>query len=228
MADILTATLGSPIPTEEEIEAARNCIDDTSFKMLEKLLKLGSPDIQFRGAILEAIVIYRRSPDPASLDRKNLKALREYFSNVLQHLHDLEKLLPPKGEHDSLQSNFLLRVILEQAFEGRDYLTFQTALNNFVKATKAANAKLTTQRVPPNLRLEAVKWLVRLLAEIFQERTGKDPRDHIQSNYTKSKYKGTFFHLANEILKRVGHRRENATQGRMIVKVLRPKVPRPV
>src|SRR5262249_13379282 len=100
---------------------------------------------------------------------------------------------------------------------------------HFVKATKAANAKLTTQRVPPNLRLEAVKWLVRELADIFQERTGQDPRDNIQSNYTKSKYKGAFFHLADEILKRVGHRRDNASQGRMIVKaLLRPKVLRPV
>src|SRR5262249_39067365 len=154
MADILIATLDSSMLTQDEIEAARKCVDDTAFRTLEELLELESPDIQFQRAILEAIALYRRSPDPASLDRKNLKALREYFSEVLQHLHELEKLLPAMGVHDSIKSNFLLEIISE-AFEGRDYLAFHTKLNDFIEATEAASAKLTKRRVPPNLQLEA-------------------------------------------------------------------------
>src|SRR5262249_38208674 len=202
MARILFATLGSPMLTSGEIESGRDWIDGALFKKLEKLLGLKSPDIQFQDGILHAIAHYRRCPDPALVDRKKLKALREYFSDVLEHLQGLEKLLPASGQHDSEQSNFLF-VIFDQITNSRqrfDYLTFKAALDRFLEVTEAANAKLTKQRVPPNLKLPAVEHFVCDLAEIFRERTGQDPQKHIKSDYTKSRYKGAFFQMANEIL----------------------------
>jgi hypothetical protein len=220
--------------TGHEIEAARNCISDDSFKKVEKLLGLKLPDSQLRRCILEAIALYRRSPNPAALDRKNLKALGEYFSNVLKHLRALQKLLPASGKHNLVQSNFLFAILeqgakTQRTFEGRNYLQFQKGLNDLVEATEAASVELAKRRVPPNLRLDATKWLVLQLADIFQERTGKAPREHIKSNYDKSKYKGAFFQMADEILRRVGHQQENATRGRMITRMLQPpKISRPV
>src|SRR5262249_49321683 len=133
MADILIASSASPAVTRDEIEAAHSCIDNASFRVLEKLLGLKSPDIQFQHAILEAIALYRRNPDPSSLDRKNLKALRKYLSDVLQHLHELEQLLLPSGKHAVVLSNFLLSILEHKAtstrrFQGYDFLEFRTAL----------------------------------------------------------------------------------------------------
>jgi|SRR5262249_6164990 len=235
MADIFVATLGSPMPTAKEVEAARKCITEASFKKLEKLLALKSPDKPFRKEALELVVIYRRHPDPAACERKDLKSIRAYFHDVLQHLQALQERLPGQGKHDLVQSNFLLEVLgqgtkTRRRCGGHDYLTFRTALNDFTEATQAASLEMTKKRLPPNLRLEAEKWLVRRLAEIFQKRTGRDPRDHVESNYAKSEYRGAFFEITDEVLRRVGHRQTNTTRGRMIRKVLEnwPKMSRPV
>jgi len=210
--------------TAHEIEAAGNCIGDASFEKVEKLLGLKPPDSQLRRCILEDIALYRRSPNSAPLDRKNLKALREYFSNVLKHLRALQNLLPVSGVHNLVQSNFLFAILKQaakaQTFEGRDYLQFKKALNDLIEATEAASVELAKKRVPPNLRLGAAKWLVWRLADIFHERTGKNPREHIKGNYAKSKYQGAFFQMVDEILTRVGLKQQNVTRGRMIEKVL--------
>ena len=230
--DLLFAVQAIQTPTRNEIEAAATRIGHASFKKIEKLLGLSAPDIELRSRIVEAVVLYRRWPDPAASERRDLKVIRKYFFDVLQHLKALQARLP-EGNHDLVQSNFLLRV-LEQGtktrrrFEGRDYLSFRSALNDFTEATQAASVELTKKRVPPNLSLAAEKWLVWQLAEIFQERTGRNPRDHVKSNYDKSKYRGTFFEIADEVLQRVGHQQVNTTRGRMILAVLLPKTSRPV
>jgi hypothetical protein len=232
MVDILVASFASAAVTRDEIEAARSCIDNASFRMLETLLELNSPDIQFRHAILEAVALYKRSPDPASRARKNLKDLRGYLSDVLQHLHALEGLLPASGEQNSnfLYAIFGQGVATRRRFEGQDYLAFRMALSHFVKVAEAAKRGLKKDRVPPNLHLEAEESLVRQLAEIFQDKTGRNARNGIRSNYTKSKFHGAFFQMANEILGCVGHRQQNVTMGRMIVRVLgKPaRTPRPI
>jgi hypothetical protein len=171
---------------------------------------------------LEAVALYKRSPDPASRARKNLRNLREYLSDVLQHLHALERLLPASGEQNS---NFLHAIFDQGAttrrrFEGQDYLAFRMALSHFVKVAEAAKRRLKKDRVPSNLHLEAQKLLVRQLADIFKDRTGRDARNDIRSNYAKNEYHGAFFRMANEIFGHVGHRRQNVTMGRMIVRVL--------
>jgi hypothetical protein len=225
MADSLFVTFGSPMPTAVEVEAAQKCITEALFKNLEKLLSLKSPDKPFRKEMLELIALYRRRPDPAVCERKDLKDICAYFHNVLQHLHALKKLLPPSGKHDLVRSNFLLRILgqrltTRRRFEGRDYLSFRSALDDLIEITKAVNAELTKNRVPPNLRLNAEKWLVRCLAEIFRERTRLDPRDHIKSNYDKTKYRGRFFKMTDDILTCVGHQQKHAARGRMIREVL--------
>jgi len=227
MADILVATLGTPMPTAGEVQAARKCITEASFKKLEKLLTLKSPDEPFRKEVLELIAIYRRRSDPAACERKDLKAIRAYFREIVQHLHALQKQLPGSGKHDLVRSNFLLRILdrrltTRRRFEGRDYLSFRSALDDFVEITKTASEELTKDRVPPHLQLVAEKWPVRRLAEIFRQRTGDDPRKHIQSNYAKTEYRGKFLKMADEILTCVGHQQEHANRVRMIRELLQP------
>jgi hypothetical protein len=231
--DLLFAVQGTPTPTRDEIEAARDCIGDASFKKIEKLFGLSVPDSQLRARILEAIVLYRRWPDPAASVRTDLKVIRKYFSDVLQHLQALQEQLPRTGTRDSVKSSFLLEVLgqgikMRRRFVGKDYMTLRALLNDFTRATQVASVELTKKRVPPNLRLEGEKWLVRRLAEIFQQRTGRDARDHVESNYAKSEYRGTFFEIADEVLRRVGHQQANTTRGSMIRGVLSPKMSRPV
>jgi len=232
--DILVAILGSPMVTADEIEAARNCITDASFKKIEKFLRLKSSDAPFRCDILKLIALYRRRPDPAAWEREGLKEVRNYFPKVLKHLRALQERLPGSGTHDLVQTNFLMAILGQvtktgRRFDNPRYLGFRTALNDLVEVTEAAGVDLRKKRVPPNLSLEAETWLVRQLAEIFQERTGQHPRDHIQSNYAKHKYRGAFFQMADEVLRCVGHPQDNVTRGRMIVRVLQPrKPPRPV
>jgi hypothetical protein len=236
MADnLLFAVQGTPIPTRDEIEAAANCIGDASFNKIERLLELSAPDNELRARILEAVVVYRSCADVAASERRNLTDIRKYLSGVLEHLQALQEQLPGKGRHDSVKASFLLEVLgqgikMRRRFVGKDYMTFRALLNDFTRVTQVARVKLKKKRVPPNLRLEGEKWLVRRLAEIFQQRTGRDPRDHVKSNYTKSEYRGTFFEIAEEVLRRLGHQQTNTTRGRMIRRILEdwPKMSRPV
>ena len=223
MANIFFASSDSPQLTKEEINAALGCVDDALFKSLEKLLHVTSPNSQLREAILDAVAIYLRCPDPAPMDRKTLNELSKYFSDVLQHLLELQELLPANsGRHDVVKSNFLFSILGEERhrFGGHDYLMFKRALDDLAEATKAASARLTKLRVPPNFRYGAIKQFVRQLADIFQTTTGKNPREHVKSNYAKTKYHGEFFQMADEVLTRVGCLQQNATRGRMITRML--------
>jgi hypothetical protein len=229
--DLLFAVQGTP--TRDEIEAAANRIGDASFKKIEKLLGLSAFDNELRARIVEAAAVYRRCADVAASERRNLTAIRKYLSDVVEDLQALQERLPGTGVHDPVRSNFLLEVFghgikMRRRFVGNDYLTFRTLLNDFTEAAQAASVELAKKRVPPNLRLEAEKWLVRRLGEVFQERTGRNPRDGVESDYAKREFGGTFFEIADEVLRRVGHQQANTTRGRMILRVLSPKMPRPV
>ena len=229
MADILIATLSSVSVTDHEIEEARRYIDEATFKRIENLLKLRSPDDRFRRDILDAVAVFRRRPNPASSDRKSLKALREYVCDVHQYLLELSKLLPGKGQHDEVQSNFLYAILAEATksnrdFEGRDYITFKQTLDTIEGIAGQLALALAKERVAPASKHGAANLLVLRLAQIFHERTGKDPRQHIHSNRDKETYRGAFFQLADDILERIGHKKQsNAARGRMIHKTLSQK-----
>jgi hypothetical protein len=222
MADILIATLPSVAVTDHEIECARRYIDDAAFKGIEKLLELKSPDERLRRNILDAVSVFRRRPDPASRDRRALTALRGYVRKVHQHLLELRNLLPGSDRYSEVQSNFLLAVLAEAKksnwhFEGRDYLTFKEKLDTI---ERMAEKLIAMERVAPASRHGAAILLIRRLAEIFLEATKNDPRQHIRSNRNKDTYQGKFFQMANDVLRRIGHKQSNAARGRMICTTL--------
>ena len=221
MADILIATLPSVAVTDHEIESARRYIDDAAFKGIEKLLQLKSPDERLRRNILDAVSVFRKHPDPASRDRRALTALRGYVRKVHQHLLELRNLLPGSGRYSEVQSNFLLAVSAEAKktnwhFEGRDYLAFKEGLDTLNQITEKLAVRLAEERVAPASKQGAAILLIRRLAEIFFETTGNDPRQHIHSNRDKDTYRGKFFQMVDEILRRVGHKQSAAARGRMI------------
>src|SRR5262249_28531371 len=154
-------------------------------------------------------------PDPASRDRRALKALRGYVRKVHQHLLELRNLLPGSVPYSEVQSNFLLAILAEakkskRHFEGRDYLTFKQKLDAIERMTETL---MEWERVAPASRHGAAILLIRRLAEIFREATKNDPRQHIRSNRDKDTYQGTFFQMAGDVLRRVGHKQSNAARG---------------
>jgi hypothetical protein len=225
MADILVATLPNVSVTDDEIEDARRCIDVAAFKRFEKLLELKSPDERLRRNILDAVSVFRKHPDPASKDRRAYKALRGHVCNVHQHLLELRNLLPAIGQHDEVQSSFLFAILDEATksnghFEGRDYVTFKEGLDTLEQIIEKLAVRLAKERVAPASKHGAAILLIRRLADIFFETTRNDPRQHIHSNRDKDTYRGKFFQMVDDILRRVGHKQSNAARGRMISKTL--------
>jgi hypothetical protein len=223
MDDIIFATLAIRPATAHEIERARRCIDEATFKRIEKLLELKSPDERLRRNILDAVLVFLSQPDPASRDRTAHKALREYVCKVHQHLLELRNLLPGGGQHGEVQSNFLLGVLENWHFEVNDYLTFKEGLDTLERITEKFAVKLAMERVAPASKHGAAILLIRRLAEIFFETKRNDPRQHVHSNRDKDTYRGKFFQMADDILNRVGQKQSNAARGRMISKTLGPR-----
>ena len=135
---------------------------------------------------------------------------------------EIAALLPGRDRHSEVQSNFLAAVLAEAKksnwhFEGCDYVTFKEKLNTI---ERMAEKLIALERVAPASRHGAAILLIRRLAEIFREATKDDPRQHIRSNRNKDTYQGKFFQMANDVLRRIGHKQSNAARGRMICTTL--------
>ena len=212
------------------IDNARSLIDDVFLEEWEKRLKLDSPHHLFRRDVLMAVESHLCVPPGglASLSRKALAQDKEYWREMEACLSRLLKLLPHERFEEHPQAR-LMRIQLignapeaEQPRRIRELFEQRTVLENWrVKANAQAKELETVPRISPNDKLGAARILVSLLAGVFSERAGRDPRQHIRVNALKDKYSGDFFDFADAILERVGCLQKNYPRGKMIRQQLR-------
>jgi hypothetical protein len=214
----------------DPIDRARSCIDDASLEEWEKRIKLESPDHQFRQAVWMAVAHHLCVPPGglASVFNEGLTEAKKYWRELHTCLSCLLELLPHENNLKEHSQAWRMRIELigkareeEKAIAIRELFEQRATLQNWMILAEAQIEDASEERKSPNDKLGADRILVSQLAQIFRDRTGKDPREHIRGNTAKDAYSGDFFDFANSILRKVGNQPSDPARANMIKKQLR-------